>query len=51
MHTMAAFPGKKRRQARDFPGAEIILKQIKDKPKRKRIGLISTGAPARGKTF
>ncbi|XP_076028768.1 aminomethyltransferase, mitochondrial [Oratosquilla oratoria] len=39
--------GKRRRQLADFPGAEIILKQLKEKPKRKRIGLKSSGPPPR----
>ncbi|XP_048344489.1 aminomethyltransferase, mitochondrial [Sphaerodactylus townsendi] len=39
--------GKRRRIAMDFPGAQIIVAQIKEKPKRKRIGLISTGPPIR----
>jgi len=42
--------GKRRRAAGDFPGADIILKQIKEKPKRKRVGLVSVGPPARGHT-
>ncbi|XP_039189985.1 aminomethyltransferase, mitochondrial [Crotalus tigris] len=39
--------GKRRRVAMDFPGASIILAQIKEKPKKKRIGLTSTGPPIR----
>ncbi|XP_064117075.1 aminomethyltransferase, mitochondrial-like isoform X1 [Macrobrachium nipponense] len=39
--------GKRRRQTADFPGAEIILKQLKDKPKRRRVGLTCTGPPPR----
>lgn len=43
--------GKRRRQLRDFPGAEIVLNMIKAKPSKKRIGLMSTsGPPARGHT-
>lgn len=40
--------GKRRKENRDFPGAEIILA---DKPKEKRFGLISTkaGPPVRGR--
>ena len=30
---------KRRREARDFPGASIILQQLKDKPAAKRVGL------------
>uniref|UniRef100_A0A670HVI7 Aminomethyltransferase n=1 Tax=Podarcis muralis TaxID=64176 RepID=A0A670HVI7_PODMU len=39
--------GKRRRAAMDFPGASIILAQIKEKPKRKRVGLTSSGPPIR----
>jgi len=38
---------KSRRKERNFPGAEKILQQIKDKPSRRRIGLIVTGGIAR----
>lgn len=41
---------KRRRAEANFPGAEIVLKQIKEKPKKKRIGLVSVGPPARGNT-
>ena len=41
--------GKRRRAQADFPGAEVILRQIKEKAKRKRVGLVSKGPPARGK--
>lgn len=41
--------GKRRRKLRNFPGAEIILNQIKSKPERKRVGIMSSsGPPARG---
>lgn len=40
--------GKRRRAQADFPGAEAILRQIKEKAKRKRVGLLSKGPPARG---
>ncbi|XP_037761344.1 aminomethyltransferase, mitochondrial isoform X2 [Chelonia mydas] len=39
--------GKRRRVAMDFPGATVIVPQIKGKVKRKRVGLISTGPPIR----
>ncbi|XP_026581689.1 aminomethyltransferase, mitochondrial [Pseudonaja textilis] len=39
--------GKRRRVAMDFPGASTILAQIKEKPKKKRVGLTSTGPPIR----
>ncbi|XP_029185904.2 aminomethyltransferase, mitochondrial-like isoform X1 [Acropora millepora] len=42
--------GKRRRAEADFPGANVILKQIKEKAKKKRIGLTSKGPPARGGT-
>ncbi|XP_065067214.1 aminomethyltransferase, mitochondrial-like [Rhopilema esculentum] len=42
--------GKRRRTLKDFPGAKIILDQIKAKPKMKRVGLLSSGPPARGGT-
>lgn len=42
--------GKRRREAEDFPGASVINRQAKAKPTRKRVGFISTGAPARGGT-
>lgn len=42
--------GKRRRQNKDFPGAEIIVPQIKAKTARKRVGLVSTGPPVRQHT-
>lgn len=39
--------GKRRRQTADFLGAEIILKQLKEKPKRRRVGLVCSGPPPR----
>ncbi|KAI1892919.1 hypothetical protein AGOR_G00138470 [Albula goreensis] len=42
--------GKRRRQTKDFPGAEIIVPQIKAKTKRKRVGIVSTGPPVRQHT-
>ncbi|XP_074862138.1 aminomethyltransferase, mitochondrial isoform X2 [Carettochelys insculpta] len=39
--------GKRRRVAMDFPGATVIVPQIKGKVKRKRVGLTSTGPPIR----
>ncbi|KAF2900624.1 hypothetical protein ILUMI_05563 [Ignelater luminosus] len=39
---------KRRREVKDFPGADIIVKQIKEGVSRKRIGLVSSsGPPAR----
>ncbi|XP_067907519.1 aminomethyltransferase, mitochondrial isoform X2 [Heterodontus francisci] len=42
--------GKRRRAAADFPGAAIILRQIKEKARRKRVGLTSAGPPVRQHT-
>lgn len=42
--------GKRRRQQRDFPGAEIVVPQIKAKTQRKRVGVLSTGPPVRQHT-
>nr|XP_045612929.1 aminomethyltransferase, mitochondrial-like isoform X2 [Procambarus clarkii] len=39
--------GKRRRETADFLGAEVILKQLKEKPKRRRIGLTCSGPPPR----
>ena len=39
--------GKRRRETRDFPGAELILNQLKEKPSKRRVGLLSQGPPAR----
>ncbi|XP_077998408.1 aminomethyltransferase, mitochondrial-like [Glandiceps talaboti] len=38
---------KRRRQEANFPGADIILRQIKEKPNKKRVGIVSSGPPAR----
>ncbi|XP_061179083.1 aminomethyltransferase, mitochondrial-like [Saccostrea echinata] len=42
--------GKRRREEANFPGASIILRQINEKPERRRVGFLSSGAPARGHT-
>ena len=39
--------GKRRRETADFIGADIILRHLKEKPSRRRIGLVSTGPVAR----
>ncbi|KAM4821664.1 aminomethyltransferase, mitochondrial isoform 2-T3 [Thomomys bottae] len=39
--------GKRRRSAMDFPGAKVILPQLKGELQRKRVGLICEGAPMR----
>ncbi|KAK6542113.1 Aminomethyltransferase, mitochondrial, variant 2 [Orbilia ellipsospora] len=38
---------KNRRDRGDFPGAKQIVNEIKNKPSRRRVGLIVKGAPAR----
>lgn len=43
------FSGKRRRQEANFPGAKVILEQLREKPPRKRVGIVSSGAPARGR--
>ncbi|XP_033648076.1 aminomethyltransferase, mitochondrial-like [Asterias rubens] len=45
--TLAWTIAKRRRELRDFPAADFILQQLKDKPTRKRVGLLSKGAPPR----
>ena len=42
--------GKRRRKSADFPGGSVIMKQIQEKPQRKRVGLVSKGPPAREHT-
>ncbi|NXY80346.1 GCST protein, partial [Glareola pratincola] len=42
--------GKRRRAAMDFPGAAVIMAQVKEKPKRRRVGLTSVGPPIRPHT-
>jgi len=38
---------KRRREEGGFPGASVIQKQLKEGVTKKRVGLVSTGAPAR----
>ena len=40
--------GKRRRKEENFPGSSIILKQLSEKPSRRRVGFLSSGPPARG---
>lgn len=42
--------GKRRRQTKDFPGADVVIPQIKAKTARKRVGLLSAGPPVRQHT-
>jgi len=39
---------KSRRPKANFPGASIIIDQIKKKPSRRRVGFVSSGMPVRG---
>uniref|UniRef100_A0A8W4FF04 Aminomethyltransferase, mitochondrial n=1 Tax=Sus scrofa TaxID=9823 RepID=A0A8W4FF04_PIG len=39
--------GKRRRAAMDFPGASVIVPQLKSKVQRRRVGLTCEGAPVR----
>lgn len=39
--------GKRRRAAMDFPGAAVIVPQLKGKVQRRRVGLTCEGAPMR----
>ncbi|UYV65659.1 AMT [Cordylochernes scorpioides] len=39
--------GKRRRTEANFPGADVILAQLKNKPEKRRVGLKSTGAVPR----
>ncbi|XP_059795611.1 aminomethyltransferase, mitochondrial isoform X2 [Balaenoptera ricei] len=39
--------GKRRRAAMDFPGASVIVPQLKGKVQRRRVGLMCEGAPMR----
>lgn len=41
------FSGKDRRTTGDFIGAERVLRELKEGPARRRIGLEIAGAPAR----
>jgi hypothetical protein len=45
------FLGKDRREKGGFIGAPSVLKQLKDGPTRRRVGLLVEGAPARRRWF
>lgn len=42
--------GKRRKETKGFPGADLILEEIKNKPAKRRVGFLSKGPPARGHT-
>jgi len=48
--TLAWTIPKRRRAKGGFPGADIILKQLKEGANKKRVGFLSKGPPARGHT-
>lgn len=45
---LAWLVSKRRRERADFPGADVILRQLKDKPAERRVGLrmLSSGGPS-----
>ena len=43
-------PGKRRRATMDFPGASVIVPQLKSKAQRRRVGLMCDGAPVRAQS-
>lgn len=47
LHLVYSVPGKRRRTAMDFPGAKIIVPQLKGEVQKRRVGLICEGAPMR----
>lgn len=47
LYLVCSFPGKRRRIAMDFPGAKIIVPQLKGEVQKRRVGLICEGAPMR----
>lgn len=44
------YPGRKRRDEKNFPGASVIIKQLSEGVQRKRVGLVQKeqGPPVRG---
>jgi aminomethyltransferase len=51
LETCFLISGKRRRAEKDFPGAQVILRQLKEKPTKKRVGIVSmSGPPARAHT-
>lgn len=48
--TLTWLIGKRRKETKGFPGADLILEEIKNKPAKRRVGFLSTGPPARGHT-
>jgi glycine cleavage system aminomethyltransferase T len=45
--TLKLYAGKERKTQGGFIGADSVLTQLKEGPKRRRVGLIVDGAPAR----
>lgn len=48
--TLAWLIPKSRRARGGFPGEDVIMRQLKEGVRRKRVGLVSRGAPARSHT-
>ena len=44
---MIIYAGRRRKTDGGFLGSDVILQQLKNKPKRRRVGLTSQGPPAR----
>ena len=44
------FAGKDRREKGGFIGSETVLKQLQDGPRKRRVGMIVEGPPARCKS-
>lgn len=47
LHLVCSVTGKRRRTAMDFPGAKIIVPQLKGEVQKRRVGLVCEGAPVR----
>ena len=48
---MIIYAGRRRKTDGGFLGSDVILQQLKNKPKRRRVGLTSQGPPARQGTL
>jgi len=50
-HSTDTLKGKDRRENGGFIGSETVLRQLKEGPSTRRVGLVIEGAPARRKPF